>query len=255
MSISLDPKVPVIVNIGGVVVVDHHEGDVFLFGNHVVESVAAIETEVEAPVVAQGQAEAEVEDGADIESQVVDFGVGGVVVGAEAVLGDIAHHVVAQGGEDAGGPVGAVGTAIVAVQRQVELDADATDEGPFLVEHGAVEDFHGDAEDAHGLAFFPVVEAGMEVVGHAGVGGMGEAGSDHSAVIVCIGVGVGVVDTEAEADMFAKEVGVVQTCVEAQPEALGAVGGAEGHGVQASAQGQACIIAVPVLLGIDREGQ
>ena len=136
---------------------------------------------------------------------------------------------------------------------QVKLHTQATDEGALLAKGGAPEGFHGNAEDAYSLALFPIVKISGEVIGHSGVVNMGEAIGDLAEVVERIGIGPGVVETEAEAEVLVEEVGVVQTRIEAKAEALGAVCGAKGHGIQATAQSQTCIILVPSLLSRSRE--
>ena len=55
----------------------------------------------------------------------------------------------------------------------------------------------------------PVVESGMEVVGNIGVAGRGEAVGYLGVVVQGMAVGLGVSDTEAEADVLVEEMGIM----------------------------------------------
>ena len=248
----------VVVELGGVVLVDFEHGVAACAVEQVGDAVATIEAHIEAPVVAEGVVEAEVGNDADAFLVNVDITLEVGVVGTETVVGHVLYAV-RQGGavdiELAGVLIRAFLGDILGVQGHVELCTDTDKDEGMLADRRTPVEFHRHAEVVEPLTLAPAVVGGVEVVGQVAVVVVGEAGGGFGEVIQSRGAGMVELHSQSDAEVVAEEVSVAKTGTEAEPQLGIAHGGAVGHAVEASVEVETDIVAVLIALGLGSNGQ
>ena len=246
----------VVVNLGHVVLVDG-EQDVVGVGSVVEagEAIAAIDAEVEAPVVAKGNVEAQVCEEADTPlGHLLNLAFGTVVVDAEAVVGQVTVGDVGGGGV-ALGLVGTVDNLVPGADGHVVLGTKAEQEGPLLAHWGAEVQLNRDAQHTEVLGFEQVV-VGVDGIILPVVAGVSDklAALDRAVVLGDGGVEA-ILSSDAETEVLAKEVHILELTKESVAGEESAVGGVIHQAVEACTEVVSDIVAVLIALCLHTGGE